>query len=114
MPGLAIRLYLHRIEVIGDCLDTRLRSIGACAIAASAGGGRTKRAIAVTILDIPVVRALQLVRIFDLIDDPAFALPAATVMLCGGVNGLPLPSLNQIASPVASIMWLAPVPPSTD
>src|SRR5215469_15171369 len=75
MPGLAIRLYLHRIEVIGDCLDTRLRSIGACAVAAAAGGGRTKRAIAVTILDIPVVRALQRVRIFDLIDDPGIRAP---------------------------------------
>ena len=27
--------------------------------------------------------------------------------------GLPLPSLNQIASPVPSMMWLAPVPPLT-
>jgi len=36
------------------------------------------------------------------------------ITVAGGATGLPLPSLQNSASPVPSMKWLAPVPPWND
>ena len=43
-----------------------------------------------------------------------WTLTDVAIWFAGGVIGLPLPSLQNAASPVPSMKWLAPVPPWND
>ena len=126
MAGLAARIdrARQRLQVVQDRLDAGLRRIGAIAVGAAAGDrlGRVGRriagviAVAVAVLGVPVVGAGRRIRILDLIAPcPASGVAGETPARCSAARpALPLPSLNQIASPWPNMMWFAPVPPLTD
>src|SRR4029077_1236077 len=70
MPGVTIRFYIDRGQIVDDRLDAGLQSVGARAVAAATGRGVAEGAGTIAVLGVPVVRAGERVRIFDLVDDP--------------------------------------------
>ena len=93
------------LEVVDNRGDSEKRSrVGAIGVASPAERGCSEGTAAITILGIPIVAAGGQLGFSTSSTVPALGVPAATMTLCGGVAELPLPSLNQIASPWPSMM----------